>query len=310
VGSRPARLSRSDVLLLFCGALACARAPSPPAAPDPDAGATGAAGGAALTTCAPREPAPASAQARFPFPQHRVEDACVYPSNCNDEDVSVAWSEWKQAFVTPAGGSALRVRRPQNANDTVSEGIAYGMLGAVYLGDRATFDGLWAYAQQRLDENGLMHWHYDAGGAVLDGGGAATDADEDMAFALVMADAQWPGATYAAAARTLIANILAHEVEAGSNVLKPGDRWGGSSQMNPSYLAPAYYRVFARVSGDARWMAVVDASYAILAKAAHPTTGLVPDWCDASGGVQRNSRYSYDACRTPFRIAMDACWNG
>jgi endo-1,4-beta-D-glucanase Y len=55
---------------------------------------------------------------------------------------------------------------------------------------------------------------------------------------------------------------------------------------------------------------VLDTSYAILAKAAHPATGLVPDWCDASGGVQRNSRYSYDACRTPFRIAMDACWNG
>jgi endo-1,4-beta-D-glucanase Y len=235
---------------------------------------------------------------------------CAYPANCNDEDVSVAWTKWRQTFVVDAGGGALRVKRPSNANDTVSEGIAYGMLGAVYLGDKATFDGLWLYAQKRLDENGVMNWHYDAGGAVLDGGGGATDADEDIAFALVMADAQWTSGGYAGAAKKMIADILAHEVEAGTNVLKPGDRWGGSSQTNPSYLAPAYYRVFATYTGESRWMAVVDASYALLNKCANPSTGLVPDWCNAEGAAQRNSHYSYDACRTPWRIAMDACWNG
>ena len=35
------------------------------------------------------------------------------------------------------------MQRPENGNDTVSEGIAYGMLFAVYMGDKATFDGLW-----------------------------------------------------------------------------------------------------------------------------------------------------------------------
>jgi endo-1,4-beta-D-glucanase Y len=269
----------------------------------------GAAGAsAALTTCAPQVPTPAADGATFPFPQHRLGDACAYPSNCADADVALAWMKWKQAFVTDAGGGTSRVRRPGNGNDTVSEGIGYGMLAAVYLTDRPTFDGLWAYAQMRLDENGVMNWHYDAGGALLDGGGGATDADEDMAFALVMADAQWGG--YATPAKALIGQILQHEVEAGSNVLKPGDRWGGSSQTNPSYLSPAYYRVFARYTGDSRWSAVVDASYVLLGKCANATTGLVPDWCDASGGVQRSSHYAYDACRTPWRIAVDACWNG
>jgi endo-1,4-beta-D-glucanase Y len=154
-----------------------------------------------------------------------------------------------------------------------------------------------------------MNWHYDANGGSLDGGGGATDADEDMAFALVMADAQWPGA-YAGPAKTLIGHVLDHEVEDGTNVLKPGDRWGGSDQTNPSYLAPAYYRVFASYTGESRWMDVVDASYALLDKCANAKTGLVPDWCDASGAPQRSSHYSYDACRTPWRIAVDACWNG
>jgi endo-1,4-beta-D-glucanase Y len=271
-------------------------------------GTTGAAGAAALGTCPAAAPAPAAGGASFPFPQHSFGTVCSYPANCSDGDVTLAWTNWKKGFVTPAG-SALRVKRPANANDTVSEGIGYGMMAAAYMADRATLDGLWAYAQARLDENGVMNWHYDANGNALDGGGGATDADEDIAFALALADAQWPGG-YAGAAKTLIGNIFDHEVEAGSNVLKPGDRWGGSDQTNPSYLAPAYYRVFAKVTGDSRWMAVVDASYALLDKCANAKTGLVPDWCNAAGAAQRSSHYSYDACRTPWRIAVDACWNG
>jgi endo-1,4-beta-D-glucanase Y len=266
----------------------------------------GAAGGAALATCPPAAPTPAANGASFPFPQHRFGASCAYPASCNDADVTLAWTNWKKAFVTTAG-SALRVRRPTNSNDTVSEGIGYGMMAAAYMADRATFDGLWSYAKARLDENGVMNWHYDANGNALDGGGGATDADEDMAFALVMADAQWGG--YAGDAKPLIGHVLDHEVESGTNVLKPGDRWGGSDQTNPSYLAPAYYRVFASYTAEPQWMAVVDASYALLDKCANAKTGLVPDWCNADGAPQRNSHYSYDACRTPWRIAVDACWN-
>jgi hypothetical protein len=49
----------------------------------------------------------------------------------------------------------------------------------------------------------------------------------------------------------------------------------------------------------------------MLNKCANTTTGLVPDWCVQSSGApsSRGMNYSYDACRTPFRIALDACWN-
>jgi endo-1,4-beta-D-glucanase Y len=338
VGSR----SFAALALFALSPLACARAPKSMTEPQDDAGAagqsgsagaggnsaagsigaagaagqtsagqagiSGAAGAAALGKCEPGPPAPAANGASFPFPQHRLGPTCSYPAACSDDDVTIAWANWKKTFVTPAGG-ALRVRRPGNADDTVSEGIGYGMLAAAYLADRATFDGLWAYALAHLDENGVMNWHYDANGHALDDGGGATDADEDIAFALVMADAQWTAGGYAGAAKTMLGHILEQEVEAGTNVLKPGDRWGGSDQTNPSYLAPAYYRTFAAYTGESRWMDVVDASYALLNKCANPQTGLVPDWCNAGGAPQRSSHYSYDACRTPWRIALDACWN-
>jgi endo-1,4-beta-D-glucanase Y len=99
-------------------------------------------------------------------------------------------------------------------------------------------------------------------------------------------------------------------------VLKPGDRFGGAGQTNPSYFAPSYYRAFARVTGDNVWMNVLDQSYTILA-AASGSYGLVPNWSTSGGagvagpGNDPNGvHYGYDACRTPWRIAMDYCETG
>lgn len=180
-----------------------------------------------------------------------------------DAEVQRSYADWKARYVTAQGaGGFLRVRRPSDGDDTVSEGIGYGMLLAAYRGDRATFDGLWGYARSHRDGNGLMHWRIDAGNGVV-GYNAATDADEDMALALIVADGAWGG--YRADAGDLIGRIMQFEVEPGSNVLKPGDVWGGSQVTNPSYFAPAYYKAFARYTGDARWDQVVASSYQVIA---------------------------------------------
>jgi len=277
----------------------------------------GTGGSGSAQTCMPGDPTPAAGGASFPFPQHRLSPYCYYPPACNDADVSAAWTKWKSTFVV-ASGSTLRVQRPDSANDTVSEGMGYGMIAAVYMNDKATFDGLWGYVSQgKLDGNGLMNWHYTSAGAIAQGGnGGATDGDEDIAFALVMADKQWGGTAYASSAKTMIAAILAHEVEGVTNVLKPGDNFGGSTRLDPSYIAPAYYRVFASYTGNSQWMSVLTANNNVLAACANPSTGLVPDWCTAGGAAISASTtggavtaYGYDAARTPFRVTLDACWN-
>jgi endo-1,4-beta-D-glucanase Y len=253
--------------------------------------------------------------AAFPFPQGHALAHCALPSY-SASSVANAYLTWKTKFYQ--GG---RVIRPEYSNDTASEGIAYGMLIGVYVNDRDMFDALWGYARGRFNGNGLMSWHYNSGGGQLDGG-AATDADEDMAWALLMADKQWGGgpagqASYLSAATALIAAIWSHEVDQGNGfVLKPGDNFGGANQTNPSYFAPSYYRVFARVTGNAGWMSVVDSSYAILGRAAG-ANGLVPNWVNSQGngvngpGNDANGlNFGYDACRTPWRIALDYCDNG
>jgi endo-1,4-beta-D-glucanase Y len=61
------------------------------------------------------------------------------------------------------------------------------MILAVYMNDQPLFDDLWRYEQQFLDNNGLMNWDIDPNGNVT-GQNAATDADEDLAWALLQAD--------------------------------------------------------------------------------------------------------------------------
>ena len=204
--------------------------------------------------------------------------------------------------------SPCRVERPENNNDTVSEGIGYGMLIAVYMNDRPTFDGLWGYAKQHLDVSGLMNWHLNPDGSIASGGtGSATDADEAIAWALLMASGQWASGSYYDDGKKMAAAILSNSV-AGDGMLKPGDQWGSSDKTFPDYFAPSYFRVFKQVSGSDNWDIVIRRNYEILAQVSGQY-GLVPD--STSGTTyDLSATYKYDACRTPWRIGMDYCFYG
>ncbi len=158
------------------------------------------------------------------------------------------------------------------------------------------------------------------------GTGAATDADEDMAFALIMADKRWGGqgtlsTTYLAAAKTLIGLIWQYEVDASRNhVLTSGDQSDGSV-INISYFAPAYYRAFGRVANTAaNWKMVIDTCYTVIsatlnAQNGNTQNGLVPAWSTPAGvpmtppGTGMPLYHQLDSCRTPFRLGQDYCWN-
>ena len=265
---------------------------------------TGTGGTVVATTCNAGPPSPAAGGANFPFPQHRASSSCIYPPTCSDNDMAMGWAAYKTALIVADGtDGSMRVTRPSDGNDTVSEGISYGMLFSVYMNDKATFDALWKYEQKHLNTHGLMNWRINASGATT-GNNSATDADEDIAFALVMADKQWGGYTTTA---TNMLNTVAMWDFGTDGTIKGGDFYVA---VNPSYIAPAFYRVFAAYVTDttqrARWMTILDKNYEILAMVQNTTNGLVPDW---SAGPATNTSYGYDATRTPYRVALDACWS-
>ncbi len=265
--------------------------------------------------------------ANFPFPQARNYPNGIKPNNVSQDSMNQtvlnAFNSWKNAYLTQDGtpqSGMWRVKRPSDGNDTVSEGIGYGMLITVLMTDandstKPYFDGLFRYYNYYKDSRGLMHWHIDANGNVI-GQNAATDADEDVALALLFAHKQWGSGgniNYLQEAINVINALYTHCVEPGTYVLKPGDAWGGSNVTNPSYFAPAFYRIFANATGNNGWLSVVNKCYDITNYFYNNyNTGLVPDWCQASG--QQASGYSYDykydACRFPWRYSFDYLWYG
>lgn len=243
----------------------------------------------------------------FPYPQNKKPPNCTLTTVAGaSSTVQSIYTAWKSQYVVSAS-PGLRVQRPENGNDTVSEGIGYGMLAAVYMGDQATFDGIWAYGKAHLDSYGLMNWKITPSGtAASDGMGSATDADEDMAWALIMASGQWPSGTYLADAKKIILGIRSYEL-AGDGMLKPGDGWGATNKTFPDYFSPAYLRVFKLVTDDPVWDTVITRNYEILANVSGQD-GLVPD--NTTSTYDLSQSYKYDACRTPWRIGMDYCFNG
>jgi endo-1,4-beta-D-glucanase Y len=256
---------------------------------------------------------------------------CTAPTGAALADAQAAYTKWKTDLVTSDGANGnLRVKRPNSSgaevNSSNSEGIGYGMLLAVYQNDQDTFDKFWKYANQWLDSNKLMNWYINAEGTQVLGMGAASDGDEDMAFALIMADARWGGkgslsTNYIDAAKTLLGNMWAHEVDHKRNeVLMAGDQFPDGSVINISYFAPAYYRVFARVSGQSGWNTTADTSYTVIAATlnsqnGNASNGLVPAWSTPAGvpmapsGTSDPTYHQLDSCRTPFRLGEDYCWN-
>ncbi len=257
--------------------------------------------------------------------------ASVYPygissaasdQSAADRLLATEWQSWKSTYVTSNGaGGFKRIQRDGSTNfDTVSEGLGYGLILAVSFNEQSLFNDLYGYVKKYFNGNGLMGWHIDANGnyTTHDGGsGAATDADEDIALALVFAHKKWGSngsVNYEMEAKKLISNIFNHMVERGTYVLKNGDGWGGSDITNPSYYAPAWYRVFAEFTGNQDWIKVADKCYEVVnnIKRYNNNTGLVPDWCSAQGARASGMGYDYryDAARYGWRTAIDYSWYG
>lgn len=264
-------------------------------------------------------------------------------------DLERSYEAWKGARITSnnAGGNGrFRVMGGVTDNTTVSEGMAYGMILTSLFDDQTEFDGLWLFTKDHFDNQNLMHWYIGNPGQLL-GTGAATDAEVDMAIALINACVKteqgvWPqsnrGIDYCADANDIIENIYRYEVDqpgpepfGGMNnnfgdELMPGDQWDLQNNypngvVNLSYFPPGFFRVFGKFTGqEQKWQDVIDRNYSLVDEVqAKPgnCSGLVPNWNQYNGDVQvvawqpQNSGWwSWDAARFGWRIAIDALWYG
>ncbi|MBD3346564.1 MAG: hypothetical protein GF401_16030 [Chitinivibrionales bacterium] len=286
------------------------------------------------TTGLPEKDCSFPTASRYPFG--------IKPSNFTQSQMNrhcMDWFRmWKEKYLTQQGcrSGEYRVQRIEtgdsNTHDTVSEGIAYGMIIMVYMHNDSNdtqgyFDGLWNYYCRYKNENNLMTWRIYSDGTMHFPGGAATDADIDAAHALFAAHRQWGSSgsiNYFDQATGLTSSVLQHEIS-DNNDVRPGDSWDIG---NPSYFAPAVFKQFETLTGLSRWGDIAGHTYSTIVDYYFNSdetynsefdmhTGLLPNWCSYEGGEQSPGEWAmdynsfwWDACRFPWRLGYDYLLHG
>lgn len=221
------------------------------------------------------------------------------------------------------------IHRPNSEipGDAVSEGVGYGLLTAYWSDDRDGFDRLLHGAEKAMwnPDRHYYDWRVDPQNQKI-GMGAASDAEQDIAAALILAHREWVSPSnefYGQRAQEMLDSMWSNgmiDVETG--IVRPGFYWGGPQLVNPSYLAPAWYRLYKAFDSNPQhdWDRVIDTSYTIIAKSPGYPKGLVPDWMTADGAFVDSGNLGYnaygegkymfkDGIRTLWRIGLDLLWN-
>jgi endo-1,4-beta-D-glucanase Y len=211
-------------------------------------------------------------------------------------------------YVQPDG----RVNRPDQGNDTVSEGQAYGLLLAEATGNDHQFNLIWQWTRVHLQlSNGLFAWHANAAGQILSPE-PASDADLLIAWALLRY--QGPGAVALHRDGRRVANaVLAYEVTAGPGgmpVLTAGP-WatGNPATLDPSYWSLPALTGLAQLTGDREWQQLADSALLLTRQLTQGGRLLPPNWAEltATGevvpipnpdGSGPQPQYGLDAQRT------------
>ncbi len=203
--------------------------------------------------------------------------------------------------------------------DAVSEGIGYGMLLALYSDDQITFDLIYN-AGKEFGLNFCQGWRKPADGSGTEPG-SATDADEDIALALIFADklqkkGKWKSGSinYYNDAQSAVDCVWG---SMNNGLLWPGNSW--QPGYNVGYFAPAWYKIFNSFDSQKRnWTNAVDKSYEFIRSNSSYDVGMVPDWNQTNGtpglwgagynGYNNGKNFFKDAIRVLWRVANDAIW--
>jgi endo-1,4-beta-D-glucanase Y len=281
-----------------------------------------------------------------PFPQHvSYHEGSILPDSIGqaalDDSVRSFYRQWKQRYVLTGCHSDEKYvwfEGTSGTNQNVSEGQGYGMLIVALMAGydpdaKETFDDLFRYYKAHPCRTSpyLMAWQQDKHCRSTDGS-SATDGDLDIAYSLLLADAQWGSGDsipYRQDALDMILAIRQQEINhVVYNILLSNDDNSRSKDFfdtRSSDFMPDHLRAFREASGDPCWDTVLDNTYRLfqyLQDTYSPEAGLVPDFIrkirkGPAGGIQAvpaqphyleslyDGAYNFNACRVPWRIATD-----
>jgi endo-1,4-beta-D-glucanase Y len=280
-----------------------------------------------------------------PFPQHaKYMNGVILPNHISreqlDDSVRSFYRNWKQRYIHDDAGKGeyyIWFEGSGKNKKCVSEGQGYGMIVVALMAGYDTtaqkfYNGLYHYYKAHPSKNSpfLMAWAQATAFKDVDQS-SATDGDMDIAYSLLLANAQWGSSgdiNYWDEARSMIAAIMEQEINPVtfsvllSNAIEPGSR--DYFDMRSSDFMPAHFKAFGNLTKDKRWDKVIDSNYKLfnfLQKKYSTDAGLFPDFIQhinkqaipARPGYLESKYdgwYNYNACRVPWRIATDYILNG
>lgn len=182
-------------------------------------------------------------------------------------------------------------------DDVRSEGQSYGMMIAVQMDKQDVFDKLWSWTKTHMKRSdGMFNWQCTPSGSVK-GQDYAPDGEEWFLMDLLLAAKRWKDPKYQTDADALSNAMFSNGVF--SNNLPKFVR--NNSTVDPSYILPAFYTLFAKWCGNhqADWANIAKAGRKHLASCVSTKTGLMP------GSPTTNIPFDWDAWRTVQNIMMD-----
>jgi oligosaccharide reducing-end xylanase len=260
----------------------------------------------------------------------------------SDAEIQTRINEaWEQLFYGddrtervyyPVGDDMAYVLDTGNG-DVRTEGMSYGMMIAVQLDKKEEFDRIWKWANTYMYNDsgayaGYFAWHCRPDGTFIDQN-PASDGEEWFVMALFFAAARWGNGEgifdYQAEANAILHTMLHKEDDprtASTNMFNREVKqvvfvpsFGRESGFtDPSYHLPHYYELWARWADEdnAFWTEAAAASREFFKKAAHPVTGLMPDYAEFDGRPKPSGDYGEyfyaDAWRVGMNVAVDYAW--
>ncbi|HVU96998.1 MAG TPA: glycosyl hydrolase family 8 [Puia sp.] len=247
--------------------------------------------------------ASSAAVAARPFPQHTVyHPGTILPNhisrNVMDDSVRSFYRSWKKRYIVPSctQGEAYVWFEGSSKSDNicVSEGQGYGMIIVALMAGfdstaQETFDALYRFYKSHPAASNphLMAWIQGKDCKSIDGG-TATDGDMDIAYSLLLADAQWgrhSNIPYKQEALATIAAIKHEEINPITYIVMEANEESPHSRdyydMRSSDFMPDHIRAFRAATGDSTWDSVLTNNYRLfhyLQDTYSPEAGLVPDF--------------------------------
>ncbi len=280
--------------------------------------------------------------AAHPYPVHAEYRSSANLSKFSQSDLDRRVLEyyrgWKRRYLVREGDLYRVAMNLEDKRVSTSESIGYGMLvAAIFAGAdseaKEIFDGLYRFSRRHPSRicRELMSWKVPTKKGDAD---SAFDGDADIAYALLIADAQWGGDTgiaYKKEALKIIDAIYRCCVGEHSRLPLLGDWVDPEGELYNQYSARtsdfmlANFRAFYRSGERDGWLEVIEACREALLQIQNDRanrTLLVPDFIRFDKSTKRyapaprrfleseDDSYYYNACRVPLRIGMDALFNG